>query len=285
MNPFESRGWCPHDVEWNDERVARFWDQLAYEQGECNLYFADMVGRGVVRLARRFTPLRGRVLDYGCGPGHLAEHLLAAGAQCEGVDFSPDSVAKATARLAGQPRWGGAQVIREARLPHTDGIFDAIFCLETIEHVLAPHLNPMLTELRRLLKLRTGLLFLTTPHDEKLEDSMICCPECGCAFHRFQHVRAFTRKQLTTLMEEHGFRTRMCTATDLSRFQKPLWPGLLDLTPRRAARLAWSAAARVMDFCRLPPQRPGGHWASQFFGQGPHLFWIGSRREQRRVIR
>jgi len=279
MSALGTSTWRPHQVEWNDDRVARFWDQLAHEQGGPSLYFAGAVGRGVVRLARRFMALRGRILDYGCGPGHLAEHLLAAGALCEGADFSPESVSKANARLAHQPRWAGAQVIREARLPHTDGTFDAIFCLETIEHVLATHLDPMLTELHRVLKPCAGLLFLTTPHDETLADSMICCPECGCAFHRYQHVRAFTRGQLVALMEKHGFRTLTCAATDLSRFQKPLWPGLLDLTPRRAARLGWSAAARVMDFCHLPPYRPGGHWAAQFLGHGPNLFWIGSRPE------
>ena len=53
--------------------------------------------------------LRGkRVLDYGCGPAYLLEHLLNLGITCEGVDFSKNTVATANQRLGGNPLFRGA---------------------------------------------------------------------------------------------------------------------------------------------------------------------------------
>src|SRR5207302_11461340 len=56
-------------------------------------------------------------------------------------------------------------------------------------------------------KLRPGgYLILTTPNNENLEASACICPECGCIFNRWQHVRSWTRGTLTRYLTEHDFR-------------------------------------------------------------------------------
>jgi hypothetical protein len=152
---------------------------------------------------------------------------------------------------------------------------DVVFCLETIEHVLPHHLDPLFRELARVLKPGSGRLLITTPNGEDLARNQVCCPECGSIFHRYQHVHSWTRESLSSFLEARGFRTSVCDCTDLDRFQRPLWPGLLDLTPRRVARIVRSGAARALDAAGWPSRSPGGHWARQYLGKGANLFWIG----------
>lgn len=262
-----------HPIEWTDGAVARFWDHASGSESFRAVYFSRMVGRGIVNFLRRTTALEGRILDYGCGPGYLAAALVDAGVACEGVDFSPASVEEANRRLAGHPLWRGAVAAQGTTLDLPAAAFDGIVCLETIEHVTDPRLDPFLAELRRLLR-PGGWLFLTTPHDERLSDAETCCPECGAVFHRMQHVRSFACDTLAALFASRGFETGLCAATDFSRFQDPLWPGWADLTPRRLARIAWSTACRACD--TVTRRRPGA-WVRQYLGRGRNLFWLGTR--------
>jgi hypothetical protein len=151
-----------------------------------------------------------------------------------------------------------------------------VVCLETIEHILPEHQDAFFAELRRILKPSTGLLFLTTPNAEALDASVSFCPDCGAVYHRWQHQQAFTPASLTQQMDRAGYATVRCDATDFDRFQRNLWPGLLDLTPRRVGRVAWSLAASALDALHVPGPW-GGFWVSQYLGRGQNLFWIGRR--------
>jgi SAM-dependent methyltransferase len=77
-----------------------------------------------------------RILDAGCGPGFLAERLLAAcpGAELVGFDFAEEMVAAAQARLGARARifraafegdWEGA----------AGGGFDLVVCVQAIHHL------------------------------------------------------------------------------------------------------------------------------------------------------
>lgn len=48
---------------------------------------------------------------------------------------------------------------------------------------------------------------ITTPNDENLDISKTCCPECGCIFHKTQHVRSWTPENLDNFMSSRGFNT------------------------------------------------------------------------------
>ena len=80
----------------------------------------------------------GRWLDVGCGNGAFTELLLAgaAAAHVEGIDPSPEQLAFARQRLAGQPvRF---QVGDAVALPFDDGAFDAAVMALVIFFVLDP---------------------------------------------------------------------------------------------------------------------------------------------------
>lgn len=84
--------------------------------------------------------LRGaRVLDVGCGGGLLSEALAQAGAQVTAIDLAPDLVK--IARLHGLE--SGVKVdyrvqAVEALAAERPGTFDAVTCMEMLEHVPDP---------------------------------------------------------------------------------------------------------------------------------------------------
>lgn len=265
-----------HYLEWNPARASRFWDFVAESEAWQQDYFSKQVGAGIVQVLRRLAAMTGRVVDYGCGPGYLVDHLLASGIRCEAVDFSPDSVDLINTRLRGNPLWGGAHTWSGDRLPFADGSVDLILCIETIEHVLPEHVDGMLAELRRVLKPGTGRLFMSTPNAENLSRSEVFCAECGSVFHRYQHVSSFDARTLSSLLEAHGFRTEVCTATDFGWFQRQA-TSPLNWSIRFLARagLRWTGA--VLDVLRVPCAGKGGHLFRQLTGRGPHLFWFGGK--------
>ena len=75
----------PQPIVWDDVRLARFW---AYQARFPENYFSFQKGADVVRRTRKHLPQDARVLDYGCGPGHLLPHLVNAGYQVVGADIA-----------------------------------------------------------------------------------------------------------------------------------------------------------------------------------------------------
>lgn len=111
-------------------------------------------------------PLRGaRVLDLGCGGGLLSEALARAGASVLGIDLSPELIDIARLHLL-ERRQAGESLAVEYRVADVEalagavpGSFDAITCMEMLEHVPDP--RRVLAASARLLK-PGGRLFLST---------------------------------------------------------------------------------------------------------------------------
>ncbi len=121
-------------IEDFDEQAERWWSRRGDMRGlhDINPVRVDYV--------RRRTALAGRrVLDVGCGGGLLAEPLAAAGARVTGIDMS-------AAQLAGARRHaqlGGLSIdyrrtTAEALADIEAGAFDAVTCMELLEHVPRP---------------------------------------------------------------------------------------------------------------------------------------------------
>ncbi|MFI6688628.1 methyltransferase domain-containing protein [Streptomyces sp. NPDC050485] len=99
-------------------------------------------------------PVGSRVLEVGCGVGAQTVHLAAAspGALITAIDRSPDSLARARARLAAQApaaeiAWQCADL---TQLPFPDGEFDHLFVCFVLEHLADP--AGALAGLRRVLR-------------------------------------------------------------------------------------------------------------------------------------
>ena len=75
----------------------------------------------------------GRLLDVGCGPGILLDHLAGRGFELFGVDLSQAMIAEAACvTVREQPRLAVAGI--EA-LPYADGTFDVVLVLGVLEYV------------------------------------------------------------------------------------------------------------------------------------------------------
>lgn len=111
-------------------------------------------------VAERVALNGSRVLDVGCGGGLLSEALAQAGAQVTAIDLAPDLVK--IARLHGLE--SGVKVDYrvqsvEALATEQPGAFDAVACMEMLEHVPDP--GAIVAACAALLK-PGGRLFVST---------------------------------------------------------------------------------------------------------------------------
>ena len=152
---------------------------------------ADLDARYHVNQLLRFIQ-GGRLLDVGSGDGSF---LLAASRHFEvsGIDLSPRSRTEARdfPILTGQ--------LRESSF--SDGFFDVVSVVETLEHVFDP--RETLQEVRRIIR-SGGFLLLQTGDAGSLLAKL--------NFHRWPyvqppvHLNFFTRRSLWSLLSSVGFR-------------------------------------------------------------------------------
>lgn len=195
-----------HPIDWNDATVARLWNWYSRTEPFRDWYFARRFGDLILRGSQ--IPLNQplAVLDFGCGPGFLWDHVTSLGARWTyvGADFSPDSTAQLAARASGDARFGGVHALTALPVPRDDGSFNAAFLVEVVEHVEDRYLEPTLREMHRLLR-PAGRLVISTPNREDLSQSMRLCPECGAIFHEWQHVRSWHAESLSDYVGRFGF--------------------------------------------------------------------------------
>jgi ubiquinone/menaquinone biosynthesis C-methylase UbiE len=97
--------------------------------------FVALTNQVIAPIVEILEPLDGtRVLDVGCGPGHLAAALANKGAVVEGIDFAATMVGKARENYP-------AITFREAdaeALPYDVGAFDRVACAFGVMHFGRP---------------------------------------------------------------------------------------------------------------------------------------------------
>lgn len=241
----EDREFRPWPLQWRPEHVSRYWDWWSRNPALEHLYFSRQFGDALLDEMARTVPLRGTLLDLGCGPGHLVEKALGRGVEALAVDQSAESVSALNERLGSHPRFRGAKVNQGFPVPVPDGAADIVTVIETVEHLDDATLGALLDETRRLVR-KGGYLVVTTPHAENLPELQVMCPDCGCVFHQFQHVRSFTPAALRDAIEARGFKTVRCG------------PLLFSFLPR------W--------------MRPLHRWVyPRVKGKLPHLMYVGQR--------
>ncbi|WP_449447934.1 bifunctional 2-polyprenyl-6-hydroxyphenol methylase/3-demethylubiquinol 3-O-methyltransferase UbiG [Thermomonas brevis] len=138
-----------------DELAQRWWDPDGPQKA---LHALNPARLGYV--AERVALRGARVLDVGCGGGLLSEALAKSGAQVTAIDLAPNLLK--VARLHGLE--SGAKVeyrqaAVEALADEAPASFDAVTCMEMLEHVPDP--AAIVRACATLLK-PGGRLFLST---------------------------------------------------------------------------------------------------------------------------
>lgn len=121
---------------------------------------------GRLRYFENFIEWSGkRVLDVGCAGGFMSEAIAKRGALVSGIDPSIPAIAAAKEHAA----IGGLEINYTVGmgedLPYEDTYFDAVVCVDVLEHVT--DLNKVISEIHRVLK-PGGLFLFDTINRSKL---------------------------------------------------------------------------------------------------------------------
>ena len=201
-----------HPADWTPERIQAFWDNFSRTPILSRNYFSKNHGEGILEAIERHAPLRGTVLDYGCGRGDFLELLVDRGYRAMGCDSSSESVASTASRLAGKPGFLGA-FASEGTPPQPAG---TITLLEVVEHLPPEALPPFLRRAAGFLE-AGGRIVTTSPHREDLDGQKALCPECACLFHVSQHLARIDRESLARAAAAAGLVLELGQPTLLRR--------------------------------------------------------------------
>jgi SAM-dependent methyltransferase len=159
--------------------------------------FKGLAERAKLDAYRRFLPERARVLDIGCGDGHLLVQLAGerrSSLRLEGVEFQETAARAAEAR--GLTVYRGR--IEDVELPAAS--FDLIIMNQLIEHVADP--VAVLAGVGRALR-AGGHVFVETPNLDSLDARLFRRRYWG-GYHLPRHFHLFDTRTLPALARRAG---------------------------------------------------------------------------------
>lgn len=105
----------------------------------------------MVTVASHLDPRAGdRILEVGCGRGHLTKRLRELGADAVGIDANPHAAAEAVTE--------GVSTANAEALDYPNDSFDKIVSVHAIEHI--PNIGAAFSEMSRVLKPGGKALFI-----------------------------------------------------------------------------------------------------------------------------
>ncbi|MFE6921015.1 bifunctional 2-polyprenyl-6-hydroxyphenol methylase/3-demethylubiquinol 3-O-methyltransferase UbiG [Nocardia sp. NPDC057663] len=116
-----------------------------------------------------------RVLDVGCAGGYTTEFLDNRGAKVTGIDVSAKLIDAAEKHAAESGRAIDYHVGAAESLPFPDATFDAVTCVDVLEHVQSP--AAAVREIHRVLKPGGRFFFDTINRTFRSRVMMIWVPE------------------------------------------------------------------------------------------------------------
>jgi 2-polyprenyl-3-methyl-5-hydroxy-6-metoxy-1,4-benzoquinol methylase len=197
-------------LEWTDEKVQRYWNYISQFPEH---YFTYQVGGNLAKLIKKYSRGKDTLLDYGSGPGFLIKHLLENKLEVSALEFSTDSLQRIKNSYDGKEGFKGAYSIEELNKKNIR--FNIITLIEVIEHLDDHNLDLTFNNIHRLLE-QECYLIITTPNNEDLSKSYICCPETNELFHHWQHIRTWNTETLGSFLKKMGFTVHVLQETNFN---------------------------------------------------------------------
>ncbi|RMH36316.1 MAG: class I SAM-dependent methyltransferase [Nitrospirae bacterium] len=179
----------------------KIWD---YFQSEGIDSFAQSLGR-LEFIVKHLRP-GVRALNIGVGNGALERMALSKKVDIWSLDPSEGAIERLRKELHLGKK---AQVGLSQAMPFPDGHFDTVIMSEVLEHLEKDAFDSTLEEVSRVLRPK-GQFMGTVPAREKLEDSLVVCPDCGKRFHRWGHKQSFSVESLRDALEKHFVVESIC---------------------------------------------------------------------------
>ncbi|WP_168583608.1 class I SAM-dependent methyltransferase [Gephyromycinifex aptenodytis] len=141
-------------------------------------------------IAEAFQGVHARILDAGCGPGHLTFYLQDLGYEASGIDLVPDFVAHAQQAYP----MGDFSVGDITRIDERDRTLGGVLAWYSLIHMTEAELGAALAEFRRVL-IPGGILVLGAFH----------AAQCTPFAHKVTPAIAFSEDEVKALLNRAGF--------------------------------------------------------------------------------
>lgn len=203
----------PHEIKWDDQKIIRMWDYYSQSKSHQYKYFGRQSGKEVASILNKkiFGKIES-IIDFSCGKGDLLKACLPYlnnNQKIFAADISKSSIEETLAKINNYSGFLGSCVIEKFPTSLTSDRFDLVIFTEVIEHLNDNQLYIILDEIQRITK-PGGFVFITTPYEEDLQAEKTICPDCGCIFHRWQHLRSWSIEKLISTTSNHGFKAIEC---------------------------------------------------------------------------
>lgn len=173
-----------------------------YDQGlKKNLFQKYWHSRRFVEVLKVIKPVDGPVLDIGCHGGTFTSKILSriGTKKIYGIDISHSAIEYARGKIP----YGHFEVTDAAKLPFKDKFFNAVICLEVLEHVDDP--VKVITEIYRVLK-KQGYAVILVPTDNKLFKLVWALWTMYYPVWRHAHVQSFRNSVLENIIKKGGLK-------------------------------------------------------------------------------